>query len=220
MYIINVCGNLCSGKTTLCEKISNYFGMQYVHAHVDEALIESFFSNPNEYFLQQQLTILLDKAMKIHSCVKGNTDMVIDRSVYEDVEIFAKYFLDNRKTFKIDSDTEKLYLSVANKVLANIPPPNIAIYCYSLPSVCEKRAAVRGRNYESFYPKNHFYALHELYERKIVNVECNSLLKLDCIKNDLTDEKIVSEILTDLQIYMQNPTTKSRHSYSFEIIRN
>ena len=107
--IIAVCGNIASGKTTLAHYISNNYGFSYVpHNRIQSYLfLKDFFEDIPEKFLQTQLAFLSNKASQIHTLLKSGKNIVIDRSLEEDIQVFAKLWLDN---YSIDERIKKLYL--------------------------------------------------------------------------------------------------------------
>lgn len=225
MYAVNVCGNLCSGKTTLCKSISDAFGMEYIHADVDKSLIESFLKSPREHFLRQQLSILSDKSEKIRRCVESDVDIAVDRSFFEDVEIFAKSFLNDAERYGIGAAVERAYMRSAEKILQDMPKVDLAIYCYAPPELCEARAERRGRGYERLYPPKHFHKLHRMYEKKLSELPCGTLIKLDCETRDITDAAVMSEILNELaRLIRRSPAETAAEAAKpnsvFEIMRS
>lgn len=205
MYIIEVCGNLYSGKTTLSKLISNSFNFEYVHAEVDETLIASFFDDVGKYFLQHQLSFILNKAMKIHYCIQNDINMVIDRSLYEDINIFAKYFMDNSAKFNISEKDKSIYDYISSIIYQQMPRAHLAIYCKASPEVCEYRQALRhNRIYEKLYPPNHIKNLNTQYEQTIYALKCKTLTQFDCNKYSLLDKNTRQILIEEIRSLMNN----------------
>lgn len=199
MKIIDICGNLCSGKTTLSKLLADNLDFKYIHADLDTSLINSFFCDISKYFLQQQLSFLLNKAMKIHSCICSNKSMVIDRSIFEDINIFASYFIENKDQFNINPDDIDAYQYVAKKILSNLPTTDIAIYCNTSTNTCNKRLQMRRPcSYENLYPQNHIENLYEVYEKKIRSINCGILLEFNGDIYDLHDINTQKDIIREV----------------------
>ena len=90
--IISVAGNISSGKTTLAKKISSLYGFTYIpYKRTELSFLEDFFHNIPKFFLATQTSFLINKVSEIDE-KRRNNNIVIDRSLYEDVNIILHLY--------------------------------------------------------------------------------------------------------------------------------
>ncbi|MFV0484257.1 MAG: deoxynucleoside kinase [Bacteroidales bacterium] len=135
MYI-SVAGNIGSGKTTLTRLLCEEFGWKpyyeditinpYLADFYNDTLRWSF--NIQIYFLNKRLANIRD--------VMDTTDTklsVMDKSIYEDAEVFAKLLNNMGVLGDRDFDT---YTNLYNQICDFIAPPQLLIYLKgSLPTL-------------------------------------------------------------------------------------
>ena len=204
--IIYVCGNLGSGKTTISEIIAENLGYKYIKADISNCLLASFFSDIKKYFLQEQLTILLDKVMKIEEALSRGMDCVVDRSPYEDVFVFARLFLSEQRNYGISEEDKNTYFYVAKKILSDIPRAKLAIYCHTSPETCNTRLKSRTRPFEKLYPENHIYDLSKLYDEHIHKIDSEMVLKYESETYDIRNLIHKKDFIAEIKFWLNENT--------------
>ena len=195
--IIAVCGNIASGKSTLAHYISNNYGFSYVpHNRSELPFLKDFFEDIPEKFLQTQLAFLSNKASQIHTLLKSGKNIVIDRSLEEDIQVFAKLWLDN---YNIDERIKKLYLELASYIVGSLPNPELYIMCDCPPEISIQRLSQRPRrDFEDKYPPNHIEMLYK-YMQKLKYPENSTVITINSAICNFTIPAMSEEVLQDIK---------------------
>ncbi len=109
------------------------------------------------YFLTHRLRVYNDLANYPGS-------VILDRSLYEDAEIFARNLYINGTMRRRDYETyESLYKSVLNF----LPTPDLVIYLRAKVTTLQERISQRGRDYEKSIDPTYLEQLNTAYENWI-----------------------------------------------------
>jgi len=196
---ICVAGNLGSGKTTFVRSLAKENGWQIrPTTSYDTSYLDDIFRDSKRWSFEAQVAFLTHKAQCIKDAVRNGIDFVVDRSIYEDIEIFAQIFAD---TGTMDPRAHRTYLSCARLILEEMPVPYMIIYCRCTPEECEKRLAGRPRPYQQLYPEGHIARLHEQYEEWVSRFTLCPLVVLDTHTWDTRNPTIMSRIIKDLSVF-------------------
>ncbi|MGH7619233.1 MAG: deoxynucleoside kinase, partial [Gemmatimonadaceae bacterium] len=119
---------------------------------------------------------------------------VLDRTWYEDAEVFARGHFDQGLMSPLEYDLyERLYAELLHSPAAR--PPRLLLYLHGPLDVVAERIATRGRPKEREMPADYWRALHERYERWIEQFRHCPVLSLDVRDYDLVaDPSVVEEI--------------------------
>lgn len=190
--IIAVSGNVGSGKTILSHYLSTTYNLSYVpQKRLEFDFLDDFFSNIESYFLPAQLSFLVSKAVELQDLLKNNKNIVMDRSLLEDIDVFARLWIENRN---IDQRIVRLFRNTAEFIYRSFPKPDFYIFCCCPADICKQRISNRDvRTYERKYPLNHIEMLEKYYEdfRKNIDAPC---VEIDTLQYDFTQQEVISEI--------------------------
>jgi len=230
-YYIAVSGNLGSGKSTLARIVAENFGFRYIPQRKTEFdLLAKFFKRPSRWFLDTQLTFLINKATEIQEALDKNYNIVVDRSIHEDINVFAKYWTSK---YKIDIKATSLYKLSALYITSRLPKPDLIFFCEAGRALCEERIKNRrDRQYQTLYPKKHILELHNLYEDWLKQIKDIPIVKIDTEQNSLlrkgTVRTLLSEIqyllssgfenTTQLSLFENSANTNSNTNFDFSIL--
>lgn len=161
--IIAVSGNMGSGKTTLAKQLVKLYNFVYVPWEKSYTLfLDDFFDNFEEFFLPTQLSFLISKAVEIKHLSEQGNNIVIDRSLLEDINVFAKYWIEH---IVLEERIKDIYFSIANFIIENTPKPNAYFVSICPPNICKQRISQRKlRTFEQKYPSNHIESIAKEYE--------------------------------------------------------
>lgn len=191
--IISVAGNISSGKTTLAKKISSLFGFTYIPYQRNELFfLDDFFKDIPKFFFATQTSFLVNKVTEINEKRRTN-NIVIDRSLYEDVNVFAQLWMDN---YPIDEKEKVLYKDLANYLISTIPSTDIYILCSCERTTQLERFSKRTkRSFENSYPVDYIQQLCDKYE-SIVFPSNAVVVELDTTNLDVRDDNTVINIMS------------------------
>lgn len=160
--IVAVAGNLASGKSTLASVLSERHGWEHVPRNgYDTSYLRDLFSDPGRWSFEAQMAFLEHKAEAVRTAMAGAQTVVLDRSLAEDVLVFAGYF--HRRGWMSDR-AHTLYLRYAKPLLDDLAEPDLIVYCYAPAAECEARLLERPRPYQALFPADHIRVLHDIYE--------------------------------------------------------
>ncbi len=159
---IAIAGNIGSGKSTLTTMIAKHLGFQphYEDPSVNPYLSD-FYSDMEKWSFKMQIFFLQNRIKNTLEIQKSGNNIVQDRTLYEDAEIFAPNLLSMGLMSKRDFDTyHELYLTV-NQLIA---PPNLTIFLNGSISTLVEQIQSRGREYEDMIRLDYLKKLNERYE--------------------------------------------------------
>jgi len=159
---IAIAGNIGAGKTTLTNLLSNYFGFETLFEENEtNPYLFDFYSDMKRWSFNLQIFFLHSRLQKIIQIRKQQKNVIQDRTIYEDAQIFAP----NLHTMGLlptrDYETYKaLFETIADLVA----PPDLLIYLRcSLPTLVDQIQS-RGRNYEESIRLDYLKRLNDRYE--------------------------------------------------------
>ena len=209
--IISVAGNILSGKSTLAKKISSLYDYTYVPAKRNElSFLDDFFDNIPLYFFPTQTSFLISKVLEIESEIKKNHNLVIDRSLYEDVNVFAQLWIDN---YDIDEREKTLYKKLSDYIIHSVPQTDIYIYCKCRASTLVERFSKRKRrSFEEKYPKHYLEQLCNKYDN-IIFPSDSIVVEVDSEYINFNDDNEVIKLMTYIEKHVN--TAKENQQLSF-----
>jgi len=177
-FIVAVCGNIGVGKSTLAKLLSKRWGYSIISEPQDiNPFLKDFYADQKRWALHSQLFFLIHRLKIFEEIEKSDDSFIIDRTIYEDAEIFAKQLL-NKEEYK-------LYQEEYNLIYKNFPSPNLLIYLYAPTELLLKRIEERGRYYEKNIKKSYLKKLNDAYENWISSYNLSPVYKLDTTQFDI-----------------------------------
>ena len=198
--LIYVSGNNASGKTTVARALASRLGLSHLPAQSSDAsYLPDLFSRPKRWSFEAQAHFLAFKVGLVRHCADTMTNAVIDRSPYEDAEVFARYF---REAKRLDSRAYQTYRQLYRTLVDGLPAPDLIIYCQcSLPEL-QRRIASRSRDYELLYPADHMPLLSALYAdwlRRACTVFSGTVFSVDTEAHDfISDDTLLDSLASDV----------------------
>src|SRR4030042_1421196 len=138
-----VAGNIGSGKTSLTDLIGKRLGWHTAYESVtDNPYLADFYTDMKAWAFHLQIFFLGHRAEQHMALARSPESAIIDRSIYEDAEIFTRASLALGHVAQRDYDT---YWRLYNLVVAHLPPPDLLIYLKAPVPVLLDRIRSRGR---------------------------------------------------------------------------
>ncbi|MEL6589593.1 MAG: deoxynucleoside kinase [Bacteroidota bacterium] len=159
---IAVAGNIGAGKTTLTYLLAKYFGFEAQFEDNDQnPYMLDFYSDMTRWSFNLQISFLHSRLKKVLQVRKEGKNVIQDRTIYEDAQIFAPNLHAMGLMSSRDFETYKeLFISIADLV----QPPDLLIYLRAdIPTLVEQIQS-RGRNYEDSIRLDYLKRLNERYE--------------------------------------------------------
>jgi len=183
---IAIAGNMGSGKSTLVEFLSRTYGVKPFYEPNDEnPYLADFYKDMKRWAYQSQLYFLSNK-FRLHQELDRQPGVVaLDRTIFEDAEIFATALMQMRKISKRDWDT---YQGFYGAILDAIRPPDLLIYLRCSMRTLRRRIRLRGRQMEQDVPLAYLKRLDRLYEKWIKSYSMSDVLVLDTDKLDYIND--------------------------------
>ena len=164
---ITIAGNIGAGKSSLVDKLSHLLGWQPFYEPVTKnPYLADFYSNMPAWGFHSQVFFLTHRLRVYHDLAECTNSVILDRSLYEDAEIFARNLFINGNMAERDYQTyEALYQSL----LCFLPTPDLVIYLRASVETLQQRIHLRGREYEQSIDPAYLIQLNQAYESWIAS---------------------------------------------------
>jgi len=174
---IAIAGNMGSGKSTLVDFLSRTYSVTPFYEPNDEnPYLADFYKDMKAWAFQSQLYFLSNK-FRLHQQLDRQDGVVaLDRTIFEDAEIFATALFQMRKISKRDWET---YLGFYGAILDAIRPPDLMIYLRCSMRTLRQRIRLRGRKMEQDVPLAYLKRLERLYDSWIESYTMSDVLMLE-----------------------------------------
>lgn len=174
---IAIAGNMGSGKSTLVEFLARQYGVVPFYEPNDEnPYLADFYRDMRRFAFQSQVYFLSNK-FRLHQELDRQPGVVaLDRTIFEDAEVFATALHQMRKISKRDWET---YQGLYEAILDAIRPPDLMIYLRCSMRTLRQRIRLRGRRMEQNVPLAYLKRLDRLYEDWIGRYTMSELLVLE-----------------------------------------
>ncbi len=179
---IAIAGNIGAGKSTLVEFLSRTYGIRpFYEPSEDNPYLPDFYRDMKRWAFHSQIYFLAHK-FRIHQELDRMPGVVVlDRTIFEDAEIFATALHDMRKIDRRDWET---YCAFYRSILDAIKPPDLMIYLRCSMRTLRQRIRLRGRKMEQDVPLSYLKRLDRLYEDWIDRYDLGEKLVLETDRLD------------------------------------
>lgn len=159
--IVYISGNNGCGKSTLGQSIAPLIG--YTHLpedRFDTSYLFDQFAAPDRWSFEAQTHFFMFKISQVINALDNHTRVIIDRSPYEDGEIFARYYFE---TNKMNSRAYATYQQLYRQLIKSLPTPDLILYCDCPVTDLMGRIKHKDREYERLFHENQIQHLDRLY---------------------------------------------------------
>ena len=192
---IAIAGNIGVGKSTLVEFLSRTYGISpYYEPSEDNPYLPDFYRDMPRWAFHSQLYFLSNK-FRIHQELDRMPGLVVlDRTIFEDAEIFATALHEMKC---MDDRDWATYRAFYRSILDAIRPPDLMIYLRCSMRTLRRRIRLRGRKMEQGIPPAYLKRLDRLYEEWVGQYDLSDVLVLESgqldFVHDLVDRQDVRE---------------------------
>lgn len=174
---IAIAGNIGSGKTTLTNLLSNRYQWQpYFEVVNDNPYLADFYSDMRRWSLQLQIFFLSKRFQAHQEITRSASSAIQDRSIYEDVHIFARTLFDSENMSTRDYQN---YLQLYENMVQFLTPPDLVVYVHRSVDGLKERIRERGRHYEQDISDDYLSRLNERYDEWISNYKIGKVLTVE-----------------------------------------
>lgn len=179
---IAIAGNMGSGKSTLVEFLCRTYGIApFYEPNENNPYLPDFYSDMQRWSFHSQLYFLSNKFRLHQELDKTPGVVVLDRTIFEDAEIFATALHDMKR---MDDRDWRTYWGFYQSILNAIQPPDLMIYLRCSMRTLRKRISLRGRAIEKDVPLAYLKRLERLYEGWIARYNSSDVLILETDRLD------------------------------------
>jgi deoxyadenosine/deoxycytidine kinase len=185
---VAVAGTIGSGKTSLVTwLVKRYALVPFYEPNDENPYLADFYKDMKSWAFHSQLFFLSHKLELHQTLLSSKKPAVIDRTIYEDAEIFAR---NARMQRFISARDWAVYERLYEGIKRTLPPPDVlvAVTC-SLPAT-KRRIARRGREMEQAIPDAYLRRLHRLYEDWFDRYDLGPIVRVDTTKLDYVENLV------------------------------
>ena len=195
---IGVAGNIGVGKTTFTKIVSEHYSWKPIYESViDNPYLSDFYSDMSTWSFNLQIYFLNHRFSSQLELNSINNGFIQDRTIYEDVEIFAKNLYKLGFMSKRDWQT---YSNLFANMVQFLKKPDLIIYLKAETDTLISRINNRNRNFEKEIDIEYLHSLNIAYEKWIT---MNKNFKVITIKTDnfniFTDSSYLKEIYNKIE---------------------
>lgn len=193
MYIA-IAGNIGSGKTTLTELLAKECNAMIYYEQTDNPYLGDFYEDMSRWSFNLQIYFLgsrIEQASQILGC---RSDLIQDRTIYEDAHIFA----DNLHQMGLMSSRDfSSYMKVFDIAAHLIPTPDLLIYLKASVPTLISQIKKRGREYEMSIQEEYLERLNTKYDSWINNIYQGEVFVIDKDSEDFIENpEVMTRLMT------------------------
>lgn len=182
---IAIAGNIGSGKTTLTRLLSKHYNWNAKYESVDmNPYLADFYNDMQRWSFNLQIYFLKERFKGIVEIERENSNVIQDRTIYEDARIFAPNL--HAMGLMTSRDFEN-YNSLFDLMLSLVKPPDLVIYLRSSIPNLVSQIQKRGREYESGIRIDYLSGLNDRYEEWLASYKDGQVLIVDVDKVKFED---------------------------------
>jgi deoxyadenosine/deoxycytidine kinase len=185
---VAVAGTIGAGKTSLVAWLERRYSLTPFYEPNDEnPYLTDFYKNMKQWAYHSQVFFLAHK-LELHQQLEGSGKAaVIDRTIYEDAEIFAKNLYRQKMISKRDY---AVYEHMYKGIRQSLRPPDVLIALTCSLATTKKRIAKRARASEKTIPDAYLRRLHKMYSEWFDSYDLSPIVRIDTTELDYVENLI------------------------------
>jgi len=193
---IAVAGNIGTGKSTFAEFLSRKLRIKPIFEPFEEnPFLSRFYGDMRRWAFHSQI-FFLAKKFALHKRVDGlDANVILDRTIYEDAEIFARNLFESGHMTAEEWDTYQMFYQ---SLLETLERPSLLVYLHATLPTLKRRIRERGRADEQNLPEEYLKRLQSLYQRWRKDYTLSPVVDVDTGKSNYLDDLFVRHELLDL----------------------
>ena len=174
---VAIAGNIGAGKTTLTKLLAKHYKWDPHYESVDEnPYLDDFYGEMERWSFNLQVYFLNSRFRQILELRETGKNIIQDRTIYEDANIFAP----NLHAMGLMTNRDFSNYSSLFELMENlVTPPDLLIYLRANIETLVGQIHKRGRSYENSISIDYLSRLNERYEAWITKYSTGKLLIID-----------------------------------------
>ncbi len=186
--VITIAGTVGVGKSTLTKTLADKLNFMTSYEKVEgNPYLEKYYHDFERWSFHLQVFFLAERFKEQKRLFQYGGGFVQDRSIYEDVEIFAKMNFDNGTMSPEDYDTYRS-LFEAMVMTPFFPHPDLVIYVEGDFDEIIDRISERGRQMELDTDAEYWKGLYQRYQDWIRDFNHAPVLRINIRDYDLVND--------------------------------
>jgi deoxyadenosine/deoxycytidine kinase len=185
---VAVAGTIGAGKTSLVAWLVKRYGLEpFYEPNETNPYLADFYDDMPRWAFHSQCFFLAHK-LKLHQELERSAvPAVIDRTIYEDAEIFARNLRGQGHLSKRDW---AVYSALYDGIRRSLRPPDVLIALSCPLATAKKRIARRGRVMERTIPEAYLKRLHRMYSTWFDRYDLSPVVRIDTGKLDYVEDLV------------------------------
>ena len=186
--IITIAGTVGVGKSTLTRALADKLNFRTSFENVDNnPYLDKFYSDFERWSFHLQIYFLAERFKEQKRMFEYGGGFIQDRSIYEDVDIFAKMHQEQGTMTQDDFNT---YANLFDAMVMTpyFPKPDALIYLECDYDEVLERIKARGRQMELETDPEYWKKLYDRYETWINNFKACPVIRVNINEYDLLED--------------------------------
>ena len=185
---IGVAGNIGVGKTTFTKILAEKYNWdEYYESVIDNPYLSDFYKNMKRWSFNLQIYFLQHRFANQIKISNNNKGVIQDRTIYEDVEIFAKNLYSIGYMSKRDWET---YKNLFDNMVRFLKEPDVIIYLKASTDTLISRIENRNRDFEKNIDAEYLHQLNNSYNAWSKKEDKLNILTIETDNFNIFEDKI------------------------------
>ena len=161
-FFLAIAGNIGVGKTELTDRLAAALGWKvYYEPVIQNPYLDPFYKDMERWSFHLQIYFLSERFKAQVRIGRSGEAFIQDRTIYEDVEIFAKVLYEQGSMTRVDYEN---YAALFHCMMEFLRPPDLIVYLHASPDTLMGRIAQRGRESEKSITRDYLARLSAAYD--------------------------------------------------------